>query len=374
MLRIAGAVIAVILLALAGENFGYSDEGIVRVLDHNMYTDTSGHVHIVGLIENNTDEPVGFVDVTANLFDNDGNMLPKYSAFALMRTIMPGGIGPFDIVVNDPAVSSKVASYSISFEWRVGEEKPDSLMFSDVKTYAVTHMDPSTFEYVYPHEDSLGEHMDPHAHSETSGSIMNSGDAHTKWVKVVVVWYDKEGNLGRVDWQMAKTRLAPGEEHPFVIMTHIAAGYYSLMAESNDYVTMLKNGSERVMPVYEAPKAAMPAKNAIDMREISFTDESNNPVSLLESGHQVQLISKIQSNLSTPQEFVCIFQVVDSDGLTVMLSWIASEISAGSTADISVSWIPESEGAYGIKSFLWQGMMHPIPLSGEADSLFVEVE
>lgn len=383
MLRIIGIVIAVTLLALPIQYFAYSEmeEGQVRVVDHNMYVDASGLVRVIGLVENNTDEPIGFVRVTAYLFDKDGNTLPKYSTLTLIRTIMPDSVGPFDIAVSDPMVGKKVVSYKFSLEWKVVNGKPDLLAFSNVKTYAVTHMDPSTFKYVNPHEhsDKHKKHNEdtdkhePHAHSETSGTVSNYGDAHTKWVKVVAVWYDKDGNLSRVDWQVAKTRLAPGEEGVFVIMTHVASRYYSLIAESDDYVSVLIDDNERVMPVYEAPKAALFAMDGLDMSKISFADGSSNPVSLLKTGHQVQMMSTIKSNLNLPQKFVCIFQIVDSDGITVMLSWIASEISAGGTADLSVSWIPESEGMYNIKTFLWQGLTQPIPLSSEADSLLVTV-
>jgi hypothetical protein len=357
------------------------EEDQVRVVQHNMYVDAGGLVRIIGLVGNNTDQPIGFVRVTASLFDKDMNTLPKYSTLTLIRTIMPDSIGPFDIAISDPLVGKKVASYKFSLEWKVEREKPDLLAFSNVKTYAVTHMDPSTFKHVNPHGDSDkhkkhnadSDKNEPHAHSETSGTVSNSGDAHTKWVKVVAVWYDRDGNLSRVDWQVAKTRLAPGEEGVFVIMTHVASRYYSLIAESDDYVSVLMDGNERVMPVYEAPKAALFAMNGLDRSRISFTDGSNNPVSLLKTGHQIQMMSTIKSELNLPQKFVCIFQIVDSDGITVMLSWIASEISAGGTADLSVSWIPESEGTYNIKTFLWQGLTQPIPLSSEADSLVVTV-
>ncbi|MFQ5970388.1 MAG: FxLYD domain-containing protein [Nitrososphaerales archaeon] len=369
-----GIAIVVTLLAF-GQSIVYSeregDEG-VSLLQDKMYTDESGLVRIVGLVENSTDEPIGFVRVTANLFDKNGHTLPKYSTLTLIRTVMPGSIGPFDIAISDQIVGSKVASYSISLEWKEAQEKPDLLTFSDVKTYAVTHMDPSTFKYVNPHAGNEETHK-PIAHSETSGSISNSGDISSKRVKVVAVWYDKEGKISAVDWQLARTRLAPGEAGVFVIMRHVAAGYYSLIAESEDYVSVLTNGNEMVMPVYEAKKAGM-ATNALDMRGISFADENNEPVSLLTSGHQVQLVSTIESKLSTQQKFVCIFQIVDEDGITVMLSWIASEIGAGGTAEISVSWIPDSEGAYSIKTFLWQGITNPVPLSSEADSLVVEVK
>lgn len=376
-------MIAVTLLALPIQYFAYSEmeEDQVRVVQHNMYVDAGGLVRIIGLVGNNTDQPIGFVRVTASLFDKDMNTLPKYSTLTLIRTIMPDSIGPFDIAISDPLVGKKVASYKFSLEWKVEREKPDLLAFSNVKTYAVTHMDPSTFKHVNPHGDSDkhkkhnadSDKNEPHAHSETSGTVSNSGDAHTKWVKVVAVWYDRDGNLSRVDWQVAKTRLAPGEEGVFVIMTHVASRYYSLIAESDDYVSVLMDGNERVMPVYEAPKAALFAMNSLDMSRISFTDGSNNPVSLLKTGHQIQMMSTIKSELNLPQKFVCIFQIVDSDGITVMLSWIASEISAGGTADLSVSWIPESEGTYNIKTFLWQGLTQPIPLSSEADSLVVTV-
>lgn len=379
MLHAIETIIIVALLLLAGQKLVYSDIGEVRVLEHTKYTDASGLLHVAGLVENNTEQPIGFVRVTAYLFDAQGNQLPKYSTLTLIRTVLPGHTGPFDIPISDQIVGSKVASYRISLEWKIAQEKPTLLNFSDVKTYAVTHMDPSTFKYVDPHEHShehshkQSEPRELHAHTETSGHVLNSGDVSTKWVKVVAVWYDKQGNFARIDWQVASTRLAPGEEGVFVIMTHKAMGYYSLFAESDDYLAILTDGNGRVMPVYEAPKATSLAMDEVRMSDISFLDENNKPTSFLSVGHQVQLKSTIESNLNTPQKFVSIFQISDKDGMTVMLSWIASEISAGGTADISVSWIPDSEGAYSIQTFLWQGIANAVPLSSEVNLLVVNV-
>ena len=376
MLRATVIVITVVLLSIAGQKLVYSDISGVKVLEHTKYTDTSGLLHIAGLVENNTEQPIGFVRITANLFDAQGNQLPSYSTLTLIRTILPSHTGPFDIAINDQIVGSKVASYGISIEWKIVQEKPILLSFSDVKTYAVTHMDPSTFKYVEPHAHShkQSKQQEPHAHTETSGRILNSGDVSTKWVKVVVVWYDKQHSFAGIDWQVASTRLASGEAVVFVMMTHPKAmGYYSLFAESDDYLGMLIDGNERVIPVYEAPKATPFAMDELKMSDISFVDENNKPASLLSVGHQVQLKSTIESKLNTPQKFVSIFQISNKNGMTVMLSWISSEISAGGTADISVSWIPDDEGTYIIQTFLWQGITSPVPLSSEVNLLVVNV-
>jgi hypothetical protein len=270
-------------------------------------------------------------------------------------------------------VGSKVASYSLDVEWKSVQTKAAMLSFSDLKTYSMTHMNPNTFEYVDPHATNHKHdgHKEAHAHSETSGKVKNSGDIATRSVKIVAAWYDKEGKLSGVDWQVAKTSLAKGEEAAFVIMTHRASGYYSLFAESDDYVAMLAENNSRIIPVYEAPKSIQYATDAVSMSEVVF-EENRKRVSSLAVGHQAQLVSTIMSKLDTPQKFVCIFQISDRDGMTVTLSWIASEIAPGGSADVSVSWMPESEGAHTVQVFLWHSMTNPLPLT-EASKFIVNI-
>ena len=344
----------------------------VKITGHKKYVDDSGLVHIVGTIENTGILPVGFVRVTANLADWQGKSLPSYDTVALVRTVLPGYVTAFDIPVSDRNVGDRVASYNLSIKWNIVDAKPENLEFSGINAYTVTHWDPRTVGYMGSYYESQHHHTDEtHAHTETSGYVSNSGALGTKSVKVAVIWYDKEGKFYGFDWQFISKELGPGENGRFVFMIHPRAmGYYSLIAESDNYIAMLKENGEKIIPVYEASKSNMKFQslNAISISEIKLVDESNQPISNVKAGQMVLLQSVMKNNLHTNQKFISIYQIKDSNGMPVMLFWMSSRIPADESMDTAISWTPEIKGAYTLQIFLWESLTNPAPLGDFSES------
>jgi hypothetical protein len=354
-----------------------SAEDPVRITAHKKYIDSSNLVHIVGTVENFGTSPVGLVRVSASLLDQQGNRIASYDALTTVRTLLPGYVTPFDIPVSDRSVGMRVASYTLSLTWNAADPKGEKFDFSEVNAFTVTHWDPRTVGYMgsfYESQHNSHHASEPHAHTETSGYVTNSGDAVTPSVKVAVIWYDKQGQFYGYDSQVVSRQLSVDENARWVFMIHPRAmGYYTLVVESDDYVSMLKENGEKLIPVYEAVQANMNVAelSAISISEITFVDESNQPVSKVEAGKMVFLQSIMKNNLGTKQKFVSIYQIKDSNGTPVMLFWMSSQIPALESLDTAISWIPEQSGTYTLQIFLWESLLRPVPVGEFSESTII---
>jgi len=344
----------------------------VKITAHKQYTDDSGLMHIIGIVENTGIFPIGFVHVKANLADWQGNLLTSYDTMALFRTVLPGYITPFDIPINDRNVGDRMVSYALTLRWSIVDAKPENFEFSGINAYTVTHWDPRTVGYMGSYYQKHHHHTDePHAHSETSGYLTNTGQLTAKSVKVGVIWYDKEGKFYDFDWQYISNALTPGEKGRFVFMIHPKAmGFYSLIAESDDYVAMLKNNGEKMIPVYELvrPNMKLLSSSKISISEVKLVDENNQIISHVKTGQKIFLQPFMKNNLSINQKFISIYQIKDSAGTPVMLSLMPSEIRAGESIDSSILWIPENSGVYTLQIFLWESLTDPVPLGDSFES------
>ncbi len=364
----AASIVLIVILFISTIAYGeVLAEEPVKIVEHKKYLDTSRLVHITGIIQNNGIIPVGPVSIKVNLADEQGSPLPSYETVASSRIVMPGYTTPFDIPISDRSVGERVSSYTLSIKWYTADAKAKKFEFSAIDAFSVSHLDPRTRGYMgsYLESHMEMEEDEVHAHTEVSGFVTNSGELTAKYVKVAVIWYDKDGKFYGNDWQYVHKRLVPGEKARFVFMTHPRAmGFYSIVADSDKYVTMLKLNDENIIPVYEAPRPNMnfPILNAISTSKVQLVDENGKPISDIKAGQMVLLQSIIKNNVNAKQKFISIYQVKDSDGTTVMLFWMSSQIPARESIDTAISWIPEIKSIYTLQVFLWESLKNPVPI------------
>ncbi|MDX1595484.1 MAG: hypothetical protein R3327_00940 [Nitrosopumilaceae archaeon] len=120
-------------------------------------------------------------------------------------------------------------------------------------------------------------------------------------------------------------------------------------------------------------ESSTPSTKLIDNNEIIISDSSGNPLTSYSSKNQIQIVGKISNQQSYNQPFVYFFQIKDSNGTVVSISWITGEISPHQTLDVSQSWLPTSSDDYTIETFVWKSIVDPTPLSPpKSKSIFVE--
>jgi len=77
-------------------------------------------------------------------------------------------------------------------------------------------------------------------------------------------------------------------------------------------------------------------------------------------------VTFVEATLSSQirnQPFAYIVQIKDDKEFTVSLSWLTGELLRYQELKVSQSWIPEAEGNYFIKTFVWRSVDNPDPLS-----------
>ncbi|MFQ5940488.1 MAG: FxLYD domain-containing protein [Nitrososphaerales archaeon] len=380
----------------------------VRVIGHRMSVDSNGILHISGIVENTRSSSIGLVRVTASLFDDNGKKLPTYDTYTLLRTIPPGYITPFHIPITDKNVGNSVSSYTLSLEWKAVEGKADKFVLTDITAFIWTHIDPNTKQLRNPHGLGTNMHHHSHAHTEIDALVKNTGDLTTRTVKVIAIWYDERGEYYSFDMQTIAKQLAPMENGRFLVMTHPTMGYYSLLAESEDYVSMRVEDGEHIFRVHEAnndnhllpgvdtmtmtdmivrngenkivdriPVMTKPVLPQITQTDSESIPTTNDPIPVgnlvsVKVSEPIQLQSLLTNNIDIKQKFTYILQVKDSTGALVRLSWIEGNIAAKESVNTVISWTPEKEENYTVQVFLWESLKYPSAMSSNfVNSTFV---
>ena len=86
-------------------------------------------------------------------------------------------------------------------------------------------------------------------------------------------------------------------------------------------------------------------------------------VSQVFTGEQLLIQSELTNSQTKKQQFTYIVQVADSEGITVSLSWVTSELPPKESLRVAQSWLPSAPGNYSIKIFVWESLTNPTALS-----------
>jgi hypothetical protein len=73
----------------------------------------------------------------------------------------------------------------------------------------------------------------------------------------------------------------------------------------------------------------------------------------IKANQQVQLVSDVTNNQDVKQPFVYIVQVTDSEGKSVMVTWIQGILQPHQSMSPSQSWTPTKPGTYTAQIFDW---------------------
>jgi hypothetical protein len=101
----------------------------------------------------------------------------------------------------------------------------------------------------------------------------------------------------------------------------------------------------------------------IQVSPIYLSDGFGNPITSFLSNTQMQIVGSIENQINYEQEFVYFFQIKNSDGKIISLSWIQGKLSPNQILNISQSWIPEQSDSYILETYVWNSLNKLIPLS-----------
>jgi hypothetical protein len=110
--------------------------------------------------------------------------------------------------------------------------------------------------------------------------------------------------------------------------------------------------------------------NVLNVSQLKLVDQTGAAVARPSQGMQVLIQSDLGNSLSTDQQFAYIVQVKDSEGSTIMISWMTGTLPAGKQYAVAQSWLAEQSGNYTIDVFVWQSVSNPVVLAPVSRSSF----
>jgi hypothetical protein len=192
-------------------------EPSAKIIQHTGYIDPSGIYHVVGEVQNTGDEPLGFVTILVEFYDQNGDVIATDKVFTRIHVLLPGQLAPFDATALG-RVTEDIHDYKLSAVAQVVKAKAQVLRLQ------------SNMSYV----DNLGLY-------HVIGSVVNDGDKYATYTDVVATFYDEEGRIVTTGRDLTEPlNIASGEAGIFKITIHrdIAGkiAKYSIDAESNEFL------------------------------------------------------------------------------------------------------------------------------------------
>jgi len=107
----------------------------------------------------------------------------------------------------------------------------------------------------------------------------------------------------------------------------------------------------------------VPSTQRAPAAEPMLLNSFGETVSQVFTGEQLLIQSELTNSQTKKQPFTYIVQVADSEGITVSLSWVTSELPPKESLRVAQSWLPSAPGNYSIKIFVWESLTNPTALS-----------
>ena len=168
------------------------------IVSSNDYADSFGQVHIIGEVQNDSDNVVTLVQIEATLFDENDQVIDRPSGRVFVDFIRPGEKSAFHLVFFDSEQSSNISRYEIHVISEItGEDKPRMLEVSVGEGYV----------------DEMGRH-------HVVGEVKNNGDAAATFIEVSAAMYDSNGNVvDAISGSTVPQSILPGEAAQFDILS-----------------------------------------------------------------------------------------------------------------------------------------------------------
>jgi hypothetical protein len=146
-----------------------------------------GNFSAVGLVRNETLEPITAITVTAKLLDKGGEVLAQEATRALVEPLRPGEPAPFQLTT---AVAFKdVARVQWSVEWRMEEGKA-KLGWRDVE---ITGLNRGPVSWGNRERDDFDTATAPPYPHLDIGSVKNLSGKDIPNPRMVMAWYEQTG-------------------------------------------------------------------------------------------------------------------------------------------------------------------------------------
>lgn len=105
-----------------------------------------------------------------------------------------------------------------------------------------------------------------------------------------------------------------------------------------------------------------------------ITDNEGNSLEVITVGKQVTISRSFSTIIESPKQFLALFEIRDSDGVSVYIAWHTGIANPKDNIVVGISWMPEEVGDYDIRTFLISNWTNPEVLSvvGSTDIKVIE--
>lgn len=191
------------ITSMAQQQQSSDSEIAITIVSHSLIDAGSGITLVVGEVRNDSPEKIGWVQVSANLYDSAGQLIHLAEGPVQLSELRPGEKGPFGIYINDTAVSEKIANYTLSagLDSQFLQDKPAAL-----KVVVAMHG---------MVESEIGLPL-----FQVTGTVTNTGNVSAQSVYAVATFYDTTGNFVDFDTTVTSPSTIPaGQSANFTIVT-----------------------------------------------------------------------------------------------------------------------------------------------------------
>jgi hypothetical protein len=176
------------------------EEEALIVLQHTSYTDSSGNMHVVGQVYNNTEQNLAGVQVKGLFYDKDDQLLAEKVTFAHAEILPPSHRAPFALTLFDPAQTPE--TYALEVSGKETDNAPFQAL--ELVQHALLNDDESIL---------------------VLGEIRNANEQSASKVRVAATLYDAAGQIIDVAFTFLQREvLKPGASVPFEIHARAANG------------------------------------------------------------------------------------------------------------------------------------------------------
>jgi len=266
------------------------------------------------------------------------------------RTIGTGPTSGFLQVERDSAVTVSfefadgvVLTESIPVSWNIGTIKflQDIFLSDDFVTVNVIDLDMN---------------LNPEALDQIQIDVFSDSDVGG--VKVNAIETSENSGSFTANISLSQTSSSSGNRLYAIPGDKIFATY-------DDYTLPKPNSISDNFKVetFALVESSIPPIERLEHSSIVFTNSFGNQLTSFSKDQQIQIVGTISNNHEYTQNFVYFFQVKNSSNFVESISWVQGELSAKQILDVSQSWIPKKSGIYTIETFVWNSLIHLIPLS-----------
>jgi hypothetical protein len=186
----------------------------ITIVSHSLIDAGSGINLIIGEVRNDSPEKIGWVQVSANLYDSAGQLIHLADGPVQLGELRSGEKGPFGIYINDAAISESIASYTLSagLDSDFLQDKPAALKVVLDKHGMM--------------ESGIGLPL-----YQVTGNVTNTGNLPAESVDVIATFYDAAVNFVDFDATVTSPSTIPaGQSADFTIVT-LVGNYGNWTAE-----------------------------------------------------------------------------------------------------------------------------------------------